>query len=491
MRLSLKKYLLLFAFSLFFVPGSVKAESLSFITPNYPVVPEIATGSPAINLSWQQQALGPVYSYKFVSDRIFDPSWPLTIKINYDKVDNNLKQIYAYDELGNSWLPLETKDFPQEKYATALTTSLTGRLALFSNRNILTVGSASWYKYKNGNFAASPDFAKGSIIRVYNLSNNKFVDVTINDWGPDRARHPDRVIDLDKAAFEKIASTGDGLVRVRIEPLKIVGSPLAKKLEQPSAEPVITASGAIIMKEKNLQVLWEKNSKEISPLASLTKLAALKVFFDLKPDLNKIVAYKTQDEKYNNEYAKPGEAARLKLKAGETLKIKDLVYASLVSSQNNAVESLVRVSGLSRADFIARMNKFAAKIGATSTNFIEPTGLSPENVSSPYDYAIITKEALKNPLLQKISTTASYKFKTINTKKEFRLANTNKLVQAGTYPLSGSKTGYLDEAGYCLMTRVKTAQGNLIVVNFNSKNRAESFLDNEQLIRYGTYQLAK
>ncbi|MHB8904296.1 MAG: D-alanyl-D-alanine carboxypeptidase family protein, partial [Patescibacteria group bacterium] len=70
-------------------------------------------------------------------------------------------------------------------------------------------------------------------------------------------------------------------------------------------------------------------------------------------------------------------------------------------------------------------------------------------------------------------------------------SNTNKLVQASPYKIIGSKTGYLDEAGYCLMTRVKTANGNIIVVNFSSKNREESFLDNEQLILYGTAKLKK
>jgi len=491
MILKYKKYLLLFVISLFLFPGVSRASSLSFVSPGYDVLPVIATSSSDLKLAWQWQAISPVFDYKFVSSEIFDPSQPMTIKISYDKADNNSKQIFVYDQLGNKWLPLDTKDFPNDKYVTAITTSLSGRLALFSNQNILTVGTASWYNYKGGDFAASPDFAKGSIIRVYNLSNNKFVDVTINDWGPDRSKLPNRVIDLDKVAFKKIASTGDGLVNVRIEPLKVVSLLINKKLEQQTAIPIITASSAVILSEKNSQVLWSKNMNSVSPLASLTKLMAVKVFLDLKPNLNKIVTYKVQDENYNLQYCSPGEAAKLKLNDGDTLKIQDLVYASLVSSENNAVESLVRVSGLKRADFIARMNKEARKIGATSTNFIEPTGLSPKNVSSPYEYAIMVKEILKNPLIVKISTTVNYKFKTINTKRAFSLTNTSKLVQASTFSINGSKTGYLDEAGYCLMTRVKTTTGNLIVVTFNSENREESFLDNEQLIRYGSSKLIK
>jgi D-alanyl-D-alanine carboxypeptidase len=112
-------------------------------------------------------------------------------------------------------------------------------------------------------------------------------------------------------------------------------------------------------------------------------------------------------------------------------------------------------------------------------------------VSSPLDYAIITKEVFTNPLLQKISTVNSYTFKTINTKKQHKLTNTSQLVRGGQYPIIGSKTGYLDEAGSCLMTRVKAPQGNLIAINFGSSSSAASFWDNEQLIRYGLRQLKK
>ena len=91
----------------------------------------------------------------------------------------------------------------------------------------------------------------------------------------------------------------------------------------------------------------------------------------------------------------------------------------------------------------------------------------------------------KHPLIQKISTTKTYSFTTINTKKPHKLTNTNQLLKSASYAITGSKTGYLDEAGYCLMTRVKTPQGNMIIVNFGSKSKADNFSDNEQLIRYG------
>jgi D-alanyl-D-alanine carboxypeptidase len=138
------------------------------------------------------------------------------------------------------------------------------------------------------------------------------------------------------------------------------------------------------------------------------------------------------------------------------------------------------------------MNEQVLTWGASSTSFIEPTGLAPANVSSPYDYAIISREILKQPLIQKISTTANYNFSTINTKQAHYLKNTNPWVGQNLYNLSGTKTGYLHESLYCLMNKVKTKSGlELIAVNFGSPSRATSFSDNEQLIQYGTRLLSQ
>ncbi len=444
----------------------------------------------ANNLPWQWQALTPAYRYAFSASQTYDPSRPMTIKINYGAGNNYFKQIFAYDQLANSWQPLLSSDVPEENYISASTTATMGQLILLSNPDLMTIGTASWYSYKGGLFAASPDFAKGSVLRVSNLDNGKSVDVAVNDWGPDRNVHPDRVIDLDKVAFQKLASLSEGLVRVKIEPLQVVVSALDSARSQTTGAPDINATEAVVLSEADGRVLWGKNATTVAPLASLTKLVAMRVFFDTRTSLNEVVSYKEQDENYNYQYCQPGEPTLLRVAEGETMTVEDLLYAALVGSANNAVESLVRVSGLSRPEFIKRMNDLVHSWGATATNFVEPTGLSPENVSSPYDYAIISKEVLSNPLLKKVTTTKSYTFKTINTQKSHTLTNTNQMVIDGSYPLTGSKTGYLDEAGYCLMTRVATPTGDLVIVTFGSPSKAESVWDNEQLINYGQRQLA-
>jgi len=491
MKMNYQKLIWLGAFFLFMAPLATRAAALEFTSPGFAETAIIATSSPAANIPWEWQALSPVYTYSFDNVNKYDPSRPMTIKINYEKTNNYFKQIFILDEISGIWQPMLSKDVPEKKYLTTMTTSTSGKLIVLSNPDLLTVGTASWYKYKNGNFAASPDFKKGSVLRVTNLVNGKFVDVTINDFGPERAKHPDRVIDLDKVAFQKIASTKDGLIKIKVEPLKVIAPTINKSQLQLSAAPTISASSAVIMRESDGSIIWGKNEAKVSPLASLTKLVAVRTFLDLRPSLDKIVAYKVQDENYNYLYCKPWESAKLKVKDGETMTIENLIYSALVGSANNAVESLVRVSGLSRPEFIKKMNDTVKGWGATSTSFIEPTGLSPQNVSSPFDYAIITKEVFTNPLLKKISTTASYSFKTVNTKVAHKLNNTSQLVRNAQYPIIGSKTGYLDEAGNCLMTRVQAPKGNLIVINFGSPSSAASFWDNEQMIRYGLRQLSK
>ncbi len=432
---------------------------------------------------WEYTALTPLYQISLPADKLAKGK-TYSVEIAYSKTDSNYKKAFYFDKVKNLWKPLPTTDNPKTNKVKVEIPFTSVRLAVFSHNTILTVGKASWYSYKKGLFAASPDFAKGSILRVYNTDNGKFVDVTINDYGPVRSTHPGRVVDLDKVAFKKIAATSAGTINVRIEVLKSVGKDLNQSLI-PASEPTVSAWSAVVVRESDGKILWDKNSQKVSPLASLTKIIAAQVFLDTNPTLSSVVTYLKQDEDYNYLYCKPGESAKLTVKDGETMTLQDLLYSALVGSANNAVESLVRNSGLTRDEFIAKMNDKVHEWGATSTSFVEPTGLSEKNMSSPSDYAIITKEAFVNPLIKKISITTSYTFSTINTKVKHTIKNTDKLITSGKYDIIGSKTGYLNEAKYCLMTRVKTALGNLIVVNFGSDNKTANFSDNEKLINYG------
>jgi D-alanyl-D-alanine carboxypeptidase len=446
------------------------------------------------NLPWSLQKISDIFEFSLTSTSSIDSQF-LSVSVYYNQADNYFKQVYYFDEATATWKALPTTDYPAEQKVVASLKQTSARLAVFSKKGVLTVGKASWYKYRGGLFAASPDFPRGSKLRVTNLDNGKSVEVTVNDWGPERDKHPDRVVDLDKEAFTALAPTSAGVINVMVSPLEILpdanGRVLGVKSEAVGSSPKLSARSVVIMNETTGEVIFDKNGIAKAPLASLTKIVAMKVFLDLEPNLEQVVSYKTQDEKYNYLYCKPGESAKVKLKNGEKIKIKDLFYSALVGSANNAVESLVRVSGISRDEFVERMNSQARSWNARDTHFIEPTGLSSSNTSSAYDYAVIMKEALKNDYISKVSITPSYTFKTVSGSKH-TIKNTNKLVldqsvpslKAEKFAINGSKTGYLVEAGYCLATRVKSGIDNFIIVSMGATTRAKSFNEMADLIKY-------
>jgi D-alanyl-D-alanine endopeptidase (penicillin-binding protein 7) len=407
-------------------------------------------------------------------------------------------------------------------------------------------GKASWYDFKPGFFAASTIYPMGQKVRVHHIASGKTVDVVINDYGPDPKVHPDRMIDLQKEAFLKLATLGTGVITVRLEPLSAAGqtmitqpttttattvssTPAIKiirdltkervalqqftkqyaRLPKTSADwqiihnlayltkPTKTtsdfqklditnqdAASVVVLDADNNQILWQKNAQKVVPIASLTKMVAVKTFLDTKPNLDKIVSYSSQDEQEITKYCALSEAALLRLKSGDQLKIKDLVYSALIGSANNAVESLVRVSGLSRAEFIKKMNANAKKWGAINTKFVEPTGLSTDNVSTAKDYALILKAVSQDANIKKISTTAVYKFSTTNTKQSHTIKNTNKLLQDGQFSLQSSKTGYLVEAGHCLAMAAQNqnTKQKFIVVTLGSSSWSKSYATASQIL---------
>ncbi len=443
---------------------------------------------------WQLKQISPIYQFEFFNKSVYDPSRPFYIQLKTPERSSDYAQVFFYDKGRDIWNPLPTQRSPDGSYVRSLIHLPYARLAVFAYPDVRVSGSASWYAHKAGHFAASPDFPKGSRIRVHNTENGKYIDVTINDYGPDRSLFPTRVVDLEKRAFQKIASLGDGIISVRIEPLVIASG--AKGILRISsngvgAQPIVSSKAAIVLDESTGDVLYEKNSNTVMPIASLSKMVALRVVLDANPNLSDIIAYRIEDEKQTHAYVDyPWEAATLRLKDGDRLSVEDLIYASLVGSANNAVETLVRTSGMPRDQFIAKMNAYAESLGLSTVHFEEPTGLSPNNVSSAYEYALLARAALSHPIIQKASSTRTYSFEVKNKKEKRTIKNTNPLLVSGL-SVTGSKTGYLHEAGYCLMTRIQGIDGPIIAVAFGDANRTSNMRTVEDLLRFGDMQLSK
>lgn len=224
----------------------------------------------------------------------------------------------------------------------------------------------------------------------------------------------------------------------------------------------LTARAALVIDKKTGKILFKKNAEEVRPLASLTKLVFALVFLENNPGWEEAIEIKKSD------YV--GGAA-LWVKEGAKIKVKDLFYASLAGSKNNTVEALVRASGLSKKQFVDLMNEKAKAMGLAETKFVEPTGLDERNVSTAEETIKIAQEAFGKLEILKATTTKWYYIKPIGSKLVYPVRNTSEKVLNGDLKITGSKTGWTNEAGYNLVTQAQKQNHEVIVLILGAKVR--------------------
>ena len=233
----------------------------------------------------------------------------------------------------------------------------------------------------------------------------------------------------------------------------------------------VNARAALLIDAQTGEVLYDKNSGTPMPIASLTKLMTAMVYLESKPDLGRRVMVSRED------LAGSGKS---QLRSGEVLTMRDLLHASLLSSDNAATKSLVRNSGIEPEEYLARMNRKSTVLGLPNTHFVEFTGLSEQNVSSAAEYAQILKTASLHPLIAHITTLPDYTFRT--SKRDHHLVNTNRLCRYGVFDVKGGKTGFINEAGYCLATWVSTSTRDVIAVVLGAPSNPARFAEARRLI---------
>ena len=218
----------------------------------------------------------------------------------------------------------------------------------------------------------------------------------------------------------------------------------------PHGIPRLHAKAAYVVDATNNRVLFQKNPERSFPIASLTKLMTALVFFQTKPEFDRYVLI-TQDDKR--------QSSRSHLRPGEEISIRDLIHAALMSSDNVATKALVRTCGVPYPDFIARMNGMADSLGLQGAHFVEPTGLDERNVATASDCAKLLQVASENPIVSAVMQKASYDF--TSNRRRHELVNTNRLLRS-KWRVTAGKTGFIQEAGYCLATNVETSSGTEI-----------------------------
>ncbi|HEV8094422.1 MAG TPA: D-alanyl-D-alanine endopeptidase [Burkholderiales bacterium] len=207
------------------------------------------------------------------------------------------------------------------------------------------------------------------------------------------------------------------------------------------------------------ETVFAKNSGAVLPIASITKLMTALVLLDAKVDLAQRVA--VSDDDYDLL-----KGTRSRLRPGAVLTRDELLLIALMASENRAAAALARTYPGGTEVFVRAMNAKAAALGMRDTQFSDPTGLSPANVSSARDLARLVLAAQQHPVIGQYSTRESATVYALGRPLAYR--NTNGLVRGGMWDIGLSKTGFISEAGRCLVMRVRMASRDMVVVLLDS-----------------------
>jgi D-alanyl-D-alanine endopeptidase (penicillin-binding protein 7) len=232
-----------------------------------------------------------------------------------------------------------------------------------------------------------------------------------------------------------------------------------KKPVKKSEDVFLRSSVVLVQDAASGETLLAKNQGAVLPIASITKLMTAVVMLDAGLNLEQRVAISDEDFDFVK-----GTGSRLR--PGVVLTRNELLLLALMSSENRAAASLGRTYPGGTEAFVKAMNAKAAKLGMNDSRFVDPTGLSSANVSSARDLARLVAKAHEYPLIRQYSTTESATVHALGRDLGYR--NTNGLVRSAQWDIGLSKTGYISEAGRCLVMRVKMQSRDVIVVLLDS-----------------------
>ena len=229
-----------------------------------------------------------------------------------------------------------------------------------------------------------------------------------------------------------------------------------------SGMPVLGSSAFYVINQNTGEVLLERNGAAVLPIASITKLMTAMVVLESGQRLSEPIEITEGDIDRLK-----GTGSRLSL--GTTLTREDMLHLALMSSENRAASALARNYPGGEAAFVEAMNVKARLLGLWNTRFHDSTGLNPGNVSSPRDLAKLVAASASFPLIREFST-AHERYVDINGRM-LRFGNTNSLVRSPEWAISVSKTGYISEAGRCLVMQTWLHQQPVVMVLMDSYGR--------------------
>lgn len=216
----------------------------------------------------------------------------------------------------------------------------------------------------------------------------------------------------------------------------------------------------MIYDEQEQRPLYAKNIDNVVPIASITKLMTAMVILDAKLPLDEPITITAQDRDHF-------KGTRSRMRNGMTLTRGDMLQLALMASENTAAASLARTFPGGTEVMLALMNAKAKELGMESTRFDDPTGLHSTNVSTAQDLVKMVMAARHYEDIQRYTTSHSHIVK-VNTRQTLRFNNTNPLVRSGSWEIGLSKTGYISEAGRCLVMQARISNRPVVIVLLDS-----------------------
>jgi D-alanyl-D-alanine endopeptidase (penicillin-binding protein 7) len=241
----------------------------------------------------------------------------------------------------------------------------------------------------------------------------------------------------------------------------------------------LRSASVMVMEADTGEVVFQKNSEAVVPIASITKLMTAIVTMDKVEagglEMDQRVVLTKED-------VATIKRTRSRLRTGATYTRDELMLLALMASENKASAALGRSYPGGMEAFVDAMNRKAEELGMTDSRFVEPTGLSSENVSSARDLVKLVNAAHGYEKIREYSTRSRASVK--DRKRTLNFANTNGLVRSAQWEIGLSKTGYISEAGRCLVMRVRLASRDLIVVLLDSWGKQSRIGDANRLKKW-------
>ncbi len=243
-----------------------------------------------------------------------------------------------------------------------------------------------------------------------------------------------------------------------------------------ASAPELKSSSALVVDQAAGRPLFAKNVDHVVPIASITKLMTAMVVLDAKLPLDERITISEEDKDLL-------KGTRSRLRIGTALTRSELLHLALMASENRAAEALTRVFPGGSKAFVAAMNQKAVELGMWRSRFVDGTGLSSENVSTAQDLTKMVAAAYEYSLIREYTTDSSASIRLANG-RAMNYNNSNRLVSSREWQIGLSKTGYISEAGRCLVMQAKIAGKPVIIVLLDSWGKLTRIGDANRIKRW-------